>query len=110
MSSLSKSGYSSHHTVRTTNLYPPQPATTNGDTMPRKRRQARLKYHARPLIEQFHPHTSARQLAQLFQVHPGTIQRWRNPHTTLTQWEADRYAIRLGKHPSEIWADWFDID
>jgi lambda repressor-like predicted transcriptional regulator len=28
----------------------------------------------------------------------------------LNQWEADRYAIKIGKHPSEIWPDWFDID
>ncbi len=106
---MPKSGYPSHHAVRTTSLYPPQPATTNGNSMPRKRRQPQPKYHARPLIEQFPAHTSARQLAHIFQVHPGTIQRWRNPHTTLNQWEADTYAIKLGKHPSEIWNNWFDI-
>jgi len=27
----------------------------------------------------------------------------------LDQWEADRYAVAIGKHPSEIWADWFNI-
>ena len=76
--------------------------------MPRKPKTPQPKYPARPLLEQF-PNSSARQLAHIFHVHPGTIQRWRNPTTTLTQWEADRHAIQLGKHPSEIWTNWFDI-
>ena len=76
--------------------------------MTRRRKIAQPKYLAHQLLKH-HPHSSARQLAHIFQVHPGTIQRWRNPTTTLTQWEADRYAIRLGKHPSEIWTNWFDI-
>jgi DNA-binding transcriptional regulator YiaG len=76
--------------------------------MPRKPKIPQPKYHANQLL-QYHPNTSARQFARLFNVHPGTIERWRNPKTMLNQWEADRYAIMIGKHPSEIWADWFDI-
>jgi hypothetical protein len=75
--------------------------------MPRRRIPPQPRFVAHRLLDQF-PNNSARQLAQIFNVHPGTIQRWRNPRTTLTQWEADRHAIRLGKHPSEIWSDWFD--
>ena len=76
--------------------------------MPRRRKHPQPKYPAHQLL-QHHTTTSARQLAQLFHVHISTIQRWRNPHTTLNQWEADNYAIKLGKHPSEIWNNWFDI-
>ena len=47
--------------------------------------------------------------ATIFGVHRSTVLRWRNPRTMLDQWEADRYAIAIGKHPSEIWPNWFDV-
>jgi transposase-like protein len=75
--------------------------------MPR-RRPPQPKYPAHQLIQLFPADTWASQIAQSFDVSPETIRRWRNPRTTLTQWEADRYAIKLGKHPSEIWVNWFD--
>jgi hypothetical protein len=28
----------------------------------------------------------------------------------LTQWSADRYAVKLGMHPSEVWRDWFALE
>jgi len=75
--------------------------------MPR-RRPPQPKYQAHQLIKLFPANTWASQIAQSFDVSPETIRRWRNPNTTFSSWEADRYAIKLGKHPSEIWADWFD--
>ena len=36
------------------------------------------------------------------------IQTWREGNTFLDQWRADKYACLLGKHPSEIWSNWFD--
>ncbi len=27
----------------------------------------------------------------------------------ITEWDADRYAVMMGKHPSELWNDWFDL-
>ena len=36
------------------------------------------------------------------------IQTWREGNTYLDQWRADKYACLLGKHPSEIWSNWFD--
>ena len=71
-------------------------------------RHPQPKYPAHQLL-QHHPNHSARQLAQIFNVDHHTIQRWRNQHTTINQWDADRHAIKLGKHPSEIWTNWFDI-
>lgn len=66
------------------------------------------KYQALKLLTQFGPDMSASKLAVIFKVNRVTVQRWRNPSTMLSQWDADRYAIRLGKHPSELWPDWFD--
>lgn len=30
---------------------------------------------------------------------------FRKRHTGLTRWEADRLAVRIGRHPVEIWPD-----
>jgi hypothetical protein len=67
------------------------------------------RYPAHQLVNIFGD-MSTTQIAIKFGVNRMSISRWRNPKTMLNQWEADRYAIRIGKHPSEIWADWFDID
>jgi len=54
---------------------------------------------------------SNRQVHARFDIHWTTIQRWRsNPDTLIIEWDADRYAVTLGKHPSELWTDWFEID
>jgi plasmid maintenance system antidote protein VapI len=73
-----------------------------------RRQPQQPKYPAYELIKIFPADTWASQLAETFKVSRETIRRWRNPKTTLTQWEADRYAIQIGKHPSEIWTNWFD--
>jgi len=36
-----------------------------------------------------------------------TVYHWRWYNTQLSPWAADKYAVKLGFHPSEIWADWF---
>ena len=79
--------------------------------MKRKRRKKhpQPKYQALKLVAPYSKDISAAQLAEIFGVHRVTAQRWRNPTTMLDQWDADRYAVQLGKHPSEIWPDWFDI-
>jgi hypothetical protein len=46
-----------------------------------------------------------------FGVHHTTIQRWRSkPDTLIIEWEADKYAVKVGMHPSELWDDWFNIE
>jgi hypothetical protein len=74
----------------------------------KRQQQSQPRYPAHQLIKLFPANTWAAQIAETFNVNRSTIGRWNKPETTLTQWEADRYAIKLGKHPSEIWADWFD--
>jgi len=49
------------------------------------------------------------QLATRLGVTRSTISRWRNPRTTISIWQADTFAVKIGKHPSEIWSDWFDL-
>ena len=79
--------------------------------MKRKRRKKhpQPKYQAAKLMR-LTPGLSDTKAAIVFGVHRATVLRWRNLQTMLDQWDADRYAVRLGKHPSEIWADWFDIE
>ena len=71
--------------------------------------QGNLRYAIGPLIAPY-ANLTARQLGDIFGVNRATITRWRNPKATFNQWDADRYAVKLGKHPGEIWPDWFDID
>jgi len=72
-------------------------------------RKSNLRYPTAPLLATFANLTAA-EVAIQFGVDRGTIVRWRNPKATFNQWDADRYAIQIGKHPGEIWPDWFDID
>ena len=77
--------------------------------MPNKRRkkQPQPKYQALKLLRN-RIENSDHINATFFGVTRSTILRWRNPKTMLNQYDADHYAIKLGKHPSEIWTDWFD--
>jgi hypothetical protein len=38
-----------------------------------------------------------------------TIQRWRDVDVRFDVYGADKWAVRLGKHPSQIWPEWFDL-
>ena len=66
-------------------------------------------FPTRTLIDLWPQNTNASLLADVFCVSRATISRWRNdPESGLTIWQADKYAIKLGMHPSEIWTDWYD--
>ena len=47
-------------------------------------------------------------IAEMLGVDRSSIFRWRTDETMLDIWQADKYAIRLGLHPSEIWLDWYE--
>ena len=69
-----------------------------------------LRYPVKPLLHVFGD-LSNREVSRRTGIHYTTIQRWRaDPEILITEWEADRYAVKLGKHPSEFWPTWFDID
>lgn len=64
---------------------------------------------AKALLDQFEQGTWANVIAEALGTTRATIQRWRGTETNLDPYTADKYAIRLGKHPSQIWPEWFDL-
>lgn len=68
------------------------------------------RYPVEPLLHVF-GNIPSREVQRLFGISYTTVVRWRNkPDTVITEWDADRYAVAMGKHPGELWADWFDVD
>ena len=74
----------------------------------KRRRRTKPRYHTIELIPLL-PENRKR-AAELLGVSRETINRWHNPKTTISEHQADRYAIRLGLHPGNIWPNWFDIN
>lgn len=48
---------------------------------------------------------SARELATRLGVASRTVARWRSGRVRLWPVDADRFAVRLGLHPCEVWGD-----
>lgn len=71
--------------------------------------KGKYRYPTHRLVDEF-ANLPASEVAVLFGVGRSTIHVWRSPNSTINQWDADRYAVMLGKHPGEIWSDWFDIE
>ena len=65
-------------------------------------------YPASELLKLFPDDAWASTIGEHIGVGRGAIQTWREGNTYLDQWRADKYACLLGKHPSEIWSNWFD--
>ena len=65
-------------------------------------------YPASELLKLFPEDTWASTIGEHLGVGRAAIQTWREGNTFLDQWRADKYACLLGKHPSEIWSNWFD--
>ena len=66
-------------------------------------------YPASALLKLFPEDTWASTIGEHLGVGRAAIQTWREGNTYLDQWRADKYACLLGKHPSEIWSNWFDV-
>ena len=71
--------------------------------------KGKYRYPTAPLLAEFADLTAA-QVAERFGLHRSQIVRWRRTGATLNQWDADRYAIMIGKHPGEVWHDWFKVE
>jgi plasmid maintenance system antidote protein VapI len=67
-------------------------------------------FPAKELVKKFDPNTSVMMIAQALDMKRSTIYKWYQNDTMITQWAADRYAVKLGMHPSEVWTDWFALD
>ena len=75
----------------------------------RRRLAKRFIFPTNNLLNHFPPNTSLRQIAHQIGASPETIQTWQTQPRNLDTHQADRYATRLGKHPSQIWPNWFDL-
>ena len=67
-------------------------------------------FPAKALVRKFEPNTSVITIAQALDMKRSTVYKWFQNDTMITQWAADRYAIKLGMHPSEVWLDWFALE
>lgn len=66
-----------------------------------------------PLMNLFPEETSATVIAEILGVNVRTVRGWKgkNGHKVrIDKFAADSYAVKLGKHPFEIWkSDWFRL-
>ncbi len=77
--------------------------------MKRKKRTNRWCFPATALLKQFEEGAFASSIAGQLGVTRTRVQQWRKGETRFDPYQADKFAIKLGKHPSEIWTDWFDL-
>lgn len=77
-------------------------------TSRREKAKNTWRFPAATLLAEWHSGTSAHLIAEVLGVDRASISRWRNADVNFDVWNADRYAIKLGKHPSQIWKDWYD--
>jgi hypothetical protein len=72
-----------------------------------KRRQTRF-FMAKELVALFGPETEVSTMAQSLNTCRYTVYKWIQNDVKISEWAADKYAVKLGLHPSEVWTDWFD--
>ena len=67
------------------------------------------KYLATEIIKTFGPAANHTNIAEILDIGRSTIYKWVDRQIRFNVYEADRYAIKLGLHPCEIWDDWFTL-
>ena len=67
------------------------------------------KYLATEIIKSFGPDTTNTNVAEILGIGRSTVYKWIERQIRFNAYEADRYAIKLGLHPCEIWDDWFTM-
>jgi hypothetical protein len=65
------------------------------------------KFPAVAIIDKFDGSVDIPSIARRLDTDRATVHHWRWYNTQLSPWAADKYAVKLGFHPSEIWEDWF---
>lgn len=68
------------------------------------------QFPAAELLKFFDAETDNRTKASALGVHPHIVWTWEEKNIKINQWYADKYAVRLGLHPSAIWQDWFSLE
>ena len=74
--------------------------------MAKDRRQSR--YLAANLLNTFTPGTNDTDMASMLGVSRSCVVQWRTRRTEICEYRADKYAIKLGFHPFEVWNNWLD--
>jgi hypothetical protein len=74
-----------------------------------KNRRVTKYFMAKNLVDFFGPETEVSTMAQSLDTCRYTVYKWIQNDVQISEWAADRYAIKLGLHPSEVWTDWFDV-
>jgi DNA invertase Pin-like site-specific DNA recombinase len=67
-------------------------------------------FPARELVRRFDQNASVITIASALETKRSTVYKWFKNDTMITQWAADRYAVKLGLHPCEVWDDWFALE
>jgi hypothetical protein len=66
-------------------------------------------YPAKELLRFFPAEAHAAEIAEALNSNRATVQRWRGRNIMLDERRADRYACAMGRHPFEVWPNWFDV-
>ena len=75
-----------------------------------KSAQYERKYLATEIIQSFGPEASHTNIAEILDIGRSTVYKWIQHQIRFNMYEADRYAIKLGLHPCEIWDEWFTTE
>lgn len=67
-------------------------------------------FPAKELVKKFGSNTTMIAMAEALDTKRSTISNWCENDIMFSQWAADRYAVKLGLHPSEVWLDWFALE
>lgn len=68
------------------------------------------QFPAENLLRFFNEETDNRTKASALGVSPHIVWTWEANNIQINQWYADKYAVRLGLHPSAVWDDWFSLE
>jgi len=72
------------------------------------RYKSQPRYPAHKLLAQYPKDKNNGFLSDAFGVTRSTIIRWKKQHSTIALFEADKFAIKIGVHPQQVWEDWYD--
>ena len=67
-------------------------------------------FPAARLVDMFSHDTEVRQIASLFGTSRHTVYKWLENGVQISEWAADKYAVKLGLHPSAVWSNWFNYE
>jgi hypothetical protein len=68
------------------------------------------QFPAKNLLRFFSDGTEDRTKASALGISPHVVWQWQENNININQWYADKYAVRIGLHPSAVWDDWFELE